>query len=239
MLLALESSSLAASAALLHEGQLLGEHYLNHGLTHSQTLLPLCHQLLENAQVSPRQLEAVAVSVGPGSFTGLRIGVAAAKGLAMGLGVGCVPVSTLEALAYNLMGLVPLACPVLDARRGQVYTALFAWRQGALQRLWPDAALSLEELGRQLPAGACLVGDGAALCYEALCGRVQGLCLAPAHLRYQRAAGVALAAAGKAPQPADGLAPSYLRRPQAERERLARLAAAAQPPPPGPPVADL
>ncbi|WRS28935.1 tRNA (adenosine(37)-N6)-threonylcarbamoyltransferase complex dimerization subunit type 1 TsaB [Oscillospiraceae bacterium MB08-C2-2] len=225
MILALDSSAKAASCALWEDGVLRGETFLNTGLTHSQTLMSAVEALLEQTRISLSAVDRLAVSAGPGSFTGLRIGIAAVKGLAMGLEKPCVGVSTLKGLAFNLEGFEGIVVPVMDARRQQVYTALFESGGGGMIRLCEDAALSIEELSQRLAAYAdqsiWLVGDGAALCYGELSG--ENLRLAPEHLRHQRAASVARAAVEEPSVPAGELLPVYLRLPQAQREYLEKL----------------
>ena len=228
-ILALESSALAASAAVSQDGELIGQSWQRTGLTHSRTLLPLCRDLLKNCGLSLEEMDVVAVAAGPGSFTGLRIGVAAAKGLAWPGDKPCAGVSTLEAMCWPLAHLEGDLCAVMDARRHQVYNARFQARGGILHRLCPDRALSLEELAEELQTRKkpqLLVGDGAGLCYNELTKRGLPVELAPPHLRWQSAWGVAraaeeLARAGELVSAAQ-LAPVYHRLSQAERERLAR-----------------
>lgn len=229
MILAFETSAKAASVALLSEDTLLGESYQNTGLTHSQTLLSMAEDLLATCGKTVADVTAVAVAAGPGSFTGVRIGVAAAKGFAWGAELPCYGVSTLEAMALQLGVWQGYVVPTMDARRSQTYTALFCAEGGKLTRLAEDQAISFEELknllkNREEPI--FLVGDGAVLCYNTLKEAVPGLVLPPEHRRHQRAAGVALAAKQmmERGEPGDGasLAPNYLRLSQAERERLAR-----------------
>ena len=229
LLLAFETSAKAGSVALLQDGKLLGESYQNTGLTHSQTVMVMAQELLKSCGYTPQEVEAVAVAAGPGSFTGVRIGVAAAKGFAWGGQIGCYGVSTLEAMALGLGVWQGTVACVMDARRSQVYNALFRADGGVLTRLCEDRAVSLEELGAELktiPGPIFLVGDGTNVCYNALQETVQDLVLPPEHRMHQRAAGVALAAHRKilAGEPGDGatLTPNYLRLSQAERERLAR-----------------
>ncbi len=227
-ILAIDSSSLAASAAIWQGDKLLGEFFINAGLTHSQTLMPMVQQLLHTTQTALEDLDCFAVSVGPGSFTGLRIGISAVKGMAFGLQKPCVAVSTLEGLACNLQGFDGILCPVMDARCQQVYTALFEAGAGGIRRLTDDAALPLEELGillKKQKKSVILVGDGALMCYNNL-DQKEGIAVAPAPLRHQRAASVGAVALQRARQgavcPADALVPAYLRLPQAQRELLAR-----------------
>ena len=228
-ILAFETSAKAGSVALLEDGKLLGESYQNTGLTHSQTVMPMAQQLLENCGYTTGDIDAVAVAAGPGSFTGVRIGVAAAKGLAWGGERPCYGVSTLEAMALQLGAWEGTVVCAMDARRSQVYNAIFRAEAGTLSRICEDRAISLAELAEEikiLPKPLFLVGDGGNLCYNTLKDTVPGLVLPPEHRLHQRAAGVALAAWQKiqAGETGDGaaLAPNYLRLSQAERERLAR-----------------
>lgn len=230
LILAFETSAKAASVALLEEEKLLGESYVNSGLTHSQTLMVMAQDLLKQCGKTVSDVTAVAVAAGPGSFTGVRIGVAAAKGFAWGGELPCYGISTLEAMAETLGAWQGYVCPVMDARRSQVYNALFAVNHGKLQRLREDRAIALADLGEELKNFSepiFLVGDGSILCYNTLLERVPNLVLPPEHRMHQRASGVALLAAKKiaAGEPGDGaaLTPNYLRLSQAERERLEKL----------------
>ena len=228
LILALESSAKAASVALCRDGALIAQTVQCSGLTHSRTLLPMAEDLLKNAGVSLSDVDEIAVAHGPGSFTGVRIGVSAAKGLAWGAQKPAVGVSTLEAMAWHGLAASEgaLVCPVMDARRNQVYNALFEIRGGKPERLCEDRAISLDvlcaELGKMKKC-AFLVGDGAALCYNTCLGKEIPAVLAPENLVQQSAWGVAMAAAGRKPGTADMLLPVYLRLSQAERERQARL----------------
>ena len=228
-ILAFETSAKAASVALMERGKLLGEAYQNTGLTHSQTLMVMAEDLLKACNLTPKDVEAVAVAAGPGSFTGVRIGVAAAKGFAWGGELPCYGVSTLEAMARNLGAYQGYVVPAMDARRSQVYTAIFHAEKGILTRVEEDMAISLEELKEKIKnfsEPVFLVGDGALLCYNTLLEEVPGLVLPPEHRMHQRAAGVALTAQVMmdAGDPGNGaeLTPNYLRLSQAERERAAR-----------------
>lgn len=227
LILAFETSAKAASVALLEPPRLLGEVYQNTGLTHSQTLLVMAENLLKQCGKTAQDVTAVAAAHGPGSFTGVRIGAAAAKGFSWGRDIPCYGVSTLEAMAEGLGVWDGYVCPVMDARRSQVYNALFRAERGTLTRLAPDRALSLTELGEEiknLEKPVFLVGDGAVLCYNTLSKDIPALVLPPEHRMHQRAVGVAIlaarqAAAGLAPSGGE-LTPNYLRLSQAERERL-------------------
>ena len=229
LILAFETSAKAGSVAL-HDGfSLLGESYCNTGLTHSQTIMVMAEDLLKTCNFTAQDVEAVAVAAGPGSFTGVRIGVAAAKGFAWGGELPCYGVSTLEAMAISLGTWDGYICPVMDARRSQVYNALFRVEQGKLQRLTEDRAIALSDLETELKSlkkPIFLVGDGSILCYNTLKPEVPDLVLPPEHQMHQRASGVAIAAARKIARGESGdgaeLTPNYLRLSQAERERLAR-----------------
>ena len=232
LILAFETSAKAASAALLEDGKLLGESYQNTGLTHSQTLMVMAENLLSQCGKTVEDVTAAAVAAGPGSFTGVRIGVAAAKGFAWGREIPCYGVSTLEAMALSLGAYQGYVCTCMDARRSQVYNALFYVNHGILERVTEDRAISLAELGaelKNLKEPIFLVGDGSNLCYNTLSESVPGLVLPPEHRMHQRACGVALAARKQAeagdPGDAGALTPNYLRLSQAERERAERMKA--------------
>lgn len=227
-ILAFESSAVSASVALTEDDRLIAQSFQNCGLTHSRTLLPMAESLLQNCGVSLDEVDALAVAHGPGSFTGVRIGVATVKGLALGADKPCIGVSTLAAMACGARALGGRLCCVMDARAGQVYNALFAVQDGVPRRLCGDRAVKLSALAEEIGQEAYfLVGDGADLCYNMLKERCAGLMPAPPELRYPTGYGVAAAAlpllaAGQAcaPQQLDAF---YLRRPQAERERLKQL----------------
>lgn len=230
MILALESSATACSAALCRDGELVAQSYQNSGLTHSRTLLPMVRDMLKNCQLTLEQVDVIAVAAGPGSFTGLRIGVATAKGLAWPGDKDCAPCSTLESMAWPLAHMAgSLIICAMDARRKQVYNALFLATGTGLERLTPDRAISLEDLGAELKNyenSKIVVGDGAKLCYNTLTEEGIPLTLAPKHLRMQSAWGVARAAEELAARgglvKGGALVPQYHRLSQAERERLAR-----------------
>lgn len=230
-ILALDSSAVAASVALCEDERLIAQSFQNSGLTHSRTLMPMTASLLKNCGASLSDVDVVAVAAGPGSFTGLRIGVAAAKGLAFVDSKPCAGVSTLEALAWPLAHLEGAElCPAMDARRSQVYNARFVIKNAMPCRLTEDRAIGLDQLASELFAsgkGQILVGDGAALCYNEFKSLGLPVKLAPEHLRFQNAWGVARAALETAKRgelvSAGELAPMYHRLSQAERERLERL----------------
>ncbi|MEE0109860.1 MAG: tRNA (adenosine(37)-N6)-threonylcarbamoyltransferase complex dimerization subunit type 1 TsaB [Oscillospiraceae bacterium] len=230
LILAFETSAKAASVALMDDKKLLGESYQNTGLTHSQTLMVMAEDLLKQCGKTVADVTAVAVAEGPGSFTGVRIGVAAAKGFAWGGELPCYGVSTLEAMAEHLGIYQGYVCPCMDARRSQVYNALFYVNQGKLTRIREDRAIALSELGeelKRLSEPVFLVGDGSNLTYHTLSQEIPNLVLPPEHRMHQRATGVALLAAKKIAvgDPGDGnaLTPNYLRLSQAERERMEKL----------------
>ena len=230
LILAFETSAKAASTALLEDGKLLGECYQNTGLTHSQTIMVMAEDLLKQCGKTVSDVTAVAVANGPGSFTGIRIGVAAAKGFAWGAELPCVGASTLASMAVGLGIWQGYVCPVMDARRSQVYNALFHVDCGKYTRIREDRAISLEELGedvKNLSEPIFLVGDGSVLCYNTLSEKVPGLILPPEARMHQRAAGVALEAErllrSGGTFPAGALVPNYLRLSQAERERNEKL----------------
>jgi len=226
-ILALESSAKAASVALCDDGFLLAQSYQNTGLTHSATLIKMAEDLLKNTNTKISDLSLIAVAAGPGSFTGVRIGVAAAIGLAWGADLEICGVSTLEAMAHHVVEENVLICPVMDARRSQVYNALFVRESGAIRRLCEDRALSVAELMEDVKSrgvNCVLVGDGARLCYDAFTKAGVPCSLPHPVLLFQSAWGVAQAALyGRKVSPLE-LRPSYLRLSQAERERLERLA---------------
>lgn len=231
-ILGVDTSAKTASAAIYESGKLLGEIYADVGLTHSETALPMVKALLDLTRVSLRELDLLAVSTGPGSFTGLRIGIAAVQGISVGSGIPCASVSTLEALAWNLQDFDGVVCPVMDARREQVYTALFRGDGEVLQRIGEDRAVSLEQLGRELSnlrEAIIFVGDGAEMCYNKLVHSLDRATLAIQSRRMQRASSVCRVGESAFMRqtgivgPQD-LTPSYLRLPQAERERNERLA---------------
>lgn len=232
-ILAFETSAKAVSVALLEGEKLLGESYQNTGLTHSQTLMVMAEDLLRQCGKAVSDLDAVAVAAGPGSFTGVRIGVAAAKGLAWAAELPCAGCSTLASMAWNLAGLEGEVCAAMDARRKQVYNARFRVDGQQPHRLTPDRAIALEDLVEELrgtQTTQIVVGDGAQLCYEALTAAGIPARLAPPNLRMQSAWGVARLALEKARAgetcPPNDLNPVYHRLSQAERERLEREQAA-------------
>lgn len=229
-ILAFDSTAVSASVAVTQDTKLVAESTANNGLTHSEILLPMAEAILKSAKLEIDDIDLFACTAGPGSFTGVRIGVATVKGLAFGTGKPCVGVSTLESLAQNLMPLDGIYCPVMDARRGQVYNALFEQKDGVLTRLTPDRALSLAELATELKsryAGRVirLSGDGYDLTRAAFAEYGIFSPETPQGLRLQSGLSTALCALrayarGEAVKDVE-LTPVYLRLPQAERDRLA------------------
>ncbi len=227
IVLALESAAAVASAALLRDGRPLAGMTLDNGNTHSETLLPMVDSLLSVTGLTLEDIGLYAASVGPGSFTGIRIGAATVKGLAFGSGKCCLGISSVEALAWNLRGNTGLICPVLNARRRQVYTALFYAENGTVRRLTEDAVLTVDMLDGLLAPYAepvAFVGDAYAPATEAV---THATLPVPEALRGASAVSVAYAAQAAYNAGARGtdatLTPVYLRPCQAERERLEKL----------------
>lgn len=228
MILALDSTAEVSTVAVCQGDRLLSEITVNTGNTHSATLLPAVEQALKMAEITVNDIDLFACSTGPGSFTGVRIGVATVKGIAYGKNKPCVSVSTLEALAYNLSGFDGMICPVMNARRSQVYNALFECESGRIRRLCPDRAISISELdtelsGEEKPIYLC--GDGYNITSDGF--KATKTEFVPVRYRYQSAYSVAQIAVkkyenGETVSDAE-LVPIYLRPSQAERERQARL----------------
>ncbi len=228
LILALESSAKSASVALMQDEAVLAQYNQCNGLTHSRTLLPMVEDMLKNTDMKIADVDAIAVAHGPGSFTGIRIGVSTVKGLAWAADKKCVGVSTLGAMAWHGVAAGGLICPVMDARRSQVYNALFEIKDGEPARLCADRAIALAELAEELKAldrEAWLVGDGAKISYDYLTAAGIKCRMAPQNLMYQSAWGVGMAALKEEPGTADDLLPVYLRLSQAERERQERMQA--------------
>ena len=224
--LAFESSAKAASVALCEDDRLISQVIQCSGLTHSRTLLPMAEDLLKNAGTEIKQIDCFAVAQGPGSFTGIRIGIATVKGLAWAADKPCIGVSTLAAMAWNGVAAGGLICAVMDARRSEVYNALFRIEDGRSVRLCPDRAISLSALTEELREkgeAPFLVGDGTELASAFFREQHLEHRVPPENLRWQNAWGVAMEAAGKKLCTSQELLPVYLRLSQAERERQARL----------------
>jgi tRNA threonylcarbamoyladenosine biosynthesis protein TsaB len=227
-ILSLDSSATCASVALFdtESQKIIGDFFINTKLTHSQTLVPMLDALLKSTKTELSDVDYFAVNTGPGSFTGIRIGVSVAKGMAMALNKDCVSVSTLESMAYNFIDENDIVvCACMDARRNQVYNALFSVKDGDVTRLCEDRAISVTDLLSELNAinrDIVLVGDGAHLCYNS--DLENNIALAHDNKRYQHASSVALCAQTHINNndvlSASSLMPTYLRPSQAERERL-------------------
>ena len=228
-ILAFDTSAKTASVAVCDGGNILGVSNIENGLTQSELVLPMAEALLSQLKMSFADVELYAVTVGPGSFTGVRIGVSTVKGLAFGRDIPCAPVSTLEALAENAAGLTGLIVPCMDARRGQFYTATFAATAEGISRMTPDRAISAEELAEELRSyegDIYITGDGYDVAHKLLTSLGVKLAVTPYLLRSQNAVSIARVAEKMHAQglcvSERELAPSYLRLPQAERERLER-----------------
>lgn len=222
MILGIDSSAISAGCALVEGDKIVAEEYLNTRHTHSETLLPMISGMLKSAGAELFDVEKIAVSAGPGSFTGLRIGISTAKGLADAAHKPCIAVSTLEAVAYNFVQIDGVICACMDARCKQVYNALFKSENGVITRLCEDRAISAADLSAELASlnnKVIFAGDGAELIHEFTEERYT---LAPPVLRFQRGSGVCFAARNASEIAPAALMPSYLRLSQAERERLAR-----------------
>lgn len=227
LICSVDSSATPASVCLLEDDRIIAEYYLNTGFTHSQTLMAMLESVLKISGKSADDIDLYAVNSGPGSFTGVRIGVSAVKGMAYALEKPCVEVSTLESMAYNLLGNHTIVCACMDARRRQVYHGLFRVDGDKIERLCDDTAIAVDDLLSGLPKNEeiILIGDGAELVAQSTDDPL--ITLAPPNLRYQRASSVALAAVekynrGEVVSPA-ALMPRYLRLSQAERERNAKI----------------
>lgn len=222
-ILAIDSSAKSASVAIAENGRLISECFVNASLTHSKTLMPMTDNALKQADITINEIDAFCVNTGPGSFTGIRIGVAAVKGLALCNIKPCAGISTLESIAYNFLDTDCVICAVMDARCNQVYTALFECKNGEITRLCEDKAVLIDELANELSEIhniIYLAGDGAELCYSKFGDKFANVRLSAESRRFQRAFGVALAAESNNKLLVDSsqLAPVYLRPPQAERE---------------------
>lgn len=226
-ILALDSSGLVASVAVVEDDKLLAEYTVNYKKTHSQTLLPMLDEIGKMIELDLSAVDAIAVACGPGSFTGLRIGSATAKGLGLALDKPLISVPTVDALAYNLYGTDKLVCPIMDARRSQVYTGVYEFEDRILHVLKPQMAISVEELTsllNEMGREVIFLGDGVPVYQEVIDRLIKVPChYAPAHVNKQRAAAVAALGElymkmGKIEDARDHQ-PNYLRLSQAERER--------------------
>jgi universal bacterial protein YeaZ len=229
-ILAIDTSGLVASCAITENEKCLAEYTLNYKMTHSQTIMPMVNEIVKMTELDLKTLDYIACSEGPGSFTGLRIGAATAKGLAHGLNIDIIPVPTLSALAYNIFNTDKLICPIMDARRNQVYTGIFRWKHGVLETVLPEDARSIDdiiEIAELNGQETIFLGDGVPVYKEKLMENTL-FTLAPANCNLQRAASVAALAEVLARQgrTVNGsmFAPVYLRKPQAERELEEKVA---------------
>lgn len=230
-ILGIDSSGLVASAAILSDDTLVAEFTVNNKQTHSQTLLPMIDQVVRMAEISLQELDAIAVAAGPGSFTGLRIGASTAKGLGLALKKPLVAVPTLEGLAYRLAGVEGLICPMMDARRNQVYTGIYRRVEDQLQIISEQKAVDIQEILQELEElrePVTFLGDGIPVHRETIQQEYEGSYqFAPGYLSRQSAAAVAALGQiyyqeGRIETAAEHK-PIYLRKSQAEREREARL----------------
>ena len=221
MLLSMDSSAITASVALTDGDEIIKSEFINSGLTHSETLLPMITRVMDSHKYS--ELDGIAITAGPGSFTGVRIGVATVKGLAFNDDIPCYSVSTLEAIAYNFVDKNAVVCAVMDARRMQFYNALFKVQNGKVERLCDDRAISIEDLRNDLKQydKVVIAGDGAKLCFQNI--ELENCTLADDDRIYQNAVGVAKAAQNKNAISPKALIPVYLRQSQAERELKLKL----------------
>lgn len=222
IILSLDSTSVTASVAISENGVVLAENFINNGLTHSQTLMPMVEKTLADSNKNIKDIDLFAITNGPGSFTGVRIGIASVKGMADALNKKCIAVSTLEAIAEPLKNDDVIACAVMDARCNQVYTAIF--ENG--NRLCEDKAILIDDLGEELKQynkKIVFIGDGAELCYNKLCEILPDLQLVDENIRYVHAGSICRLAEDKIKNNENfidsvKLVPFYLRVPQAERE---------------------
>ncbi|NMB33295.1 MAG: tRNA (adenosine(37)-N6)-threonylcarbamoyltransferase complex dimerization subunit type 1 TsaB [Clostridium sp.] len=225
-IMALDSSAMVATVAVMEDEKLLGEYTLNYKRNHSQTLMPMIEQILTDLELVPGDIDIFAASTGPGSFTGLRIGVTSIKAMAYALGKSVIGVPTLDAMAYNMPMNKHIVCPMLDARNNQVYTALYNWNEGTQDRCTEYMGVTVENLIdiiRDTGKKVIFIGDAVQLHKEFLKSRLGDYCMfAPGSLRLQRAASVACIAYQKALEgnleSSFEMLPFYLRKSQAERE---------------------
>ena len=225
-ILAIESSAKAASAALCEDRRIISQYYQASGLTHSRTLMSMVNDMMKSTGIKLDELDGIAVAAGPGSFTGIRIGVAAAKGLAWGADRPLCGVSTLAAMAHSCGREDVMICPVMDARRSQVYNAVFELSGGTLLRRAPDRTISLDELfleSQSYDKPFFFIGDGAEISYKFFGEKGAKSIIADENIRLQTAWGVAVESIGKPFGDPGDVTPNYLRLSQAERERLERL----------------
>lgn len=228
-ILGIDGSGLVASVAIVEDDNLIGEYTTGYKKTHSQTLLPMLDELGKMVELDLNSIDAIAVAAGPGSFTGLRIASATAKGLGLTLGCPIVSVPTVDALAFNLWGQSGIICPIMDARRGQVYTGLYSFAEdGTFQVIKPQCAVDFHEIAELINEQGALVtfiGDGVPVFKDLISEIIKvPYRFAPANLNRQHAAAVATLGqiyyANGDCEPAADHRPEYLRLSQAERERM-------------------
>ena len=226
-ILALDSSGLVASVAVAEDDNLIGEYTVNYKKTHSQTLLPMLDAVAKMVELDLETIDAIAVAKGPGSFTGLRIGSATAKGLGLALNKPLIEIPTVDGLAYNLWGAKDAVCPLMDARRNQTYTGIYSFNNGEMQRIEPQCAVEIAEITEKINAlqhPVVFLGDGVPVFRTYLEEHVTvPFSVAPAHLNKQRAGALASLAfhylENGQTVSAEAHQPDYLRLSQAERER--------------------
>lgn len=232
-ILSIECSASPASCAIIDDEKIKASSFINAKLTHSQTLMQMIINTLDNSATNLNDIDRIAVAVGPGSFTGLRIGISAVKGLASPNNIPCVPVSTLDGMAEQFCDRDCVVCAVMDARCNQFYNALFEIKNGEIKRLSEDRALMADELKAEIlnisnDARIIICGDGADLFYKNV-SELKNITLAPEHLKFQSAVGIGLYAHKNSDKTnvimPGKLLPKYLRLPQAEREHLAKTEA--------------
>jgi tRNA threonylcarbamoyladenosine biosynthesis protein TsaB len=236
-ILGIDSSGMVASVAIVQDDVIIAEYTMNHKKTHSETLLPMIDEIMKTSETKLEELDAIAIAAGPGSFTGLRIGAATAKGLAMAIDKPIIPIKTCEGLAFNMWGAEGLVCPIIDARRNQVYTGLYRVK-GNVEIILEQQPMDIHELIEYInnyskqreaseggPAeGVTFLGDGVAIYQDVIWKEIDIPCqMAPAMMNRQRGASIAsygglLYKEGKYIN-ADDFAPEYLRKSQAERVR--------------------
>ena len=226
-ILAIESSCVVASCAICEDDFVLASSKIATGLTHSQTLMVLIEDMFKTSKIDKKEIDAIAVSIGPGSFTGLRIGMALAKGIAMGFRKPLIGVETLEGLSYNLLGIDGFICPCLDARRDTVYTALFETKDLLFKRVLEDFVeeiVNLKDILKEKKDKVFLVGDAAKDCYLKFCD-LSNIFLAPESLRYPDACSVGFLGIEKFKkgEVKKEVLPKYLKLSQAERQRQEKL----------------
>lgn len=225
-ILAFETSAKPSSICVIENNVILASSLVNNKLTHSQTLMTLCEDMLKNSKININDIDAFAVSNGPGSFTGLRIGIGAVKGLAFALNKPCLSISSLEGLAYNLLGFNGIICTIQDARCNQLYFSVFDCNGKSITKLFSEKSINIEDINNILinlkNKNIFLVGDGVSLCYNNIKDKFSNLFIAPYHLNFPNAIGIALSAVNKAKNNEFisycDLKPEYLMLPQAQKD---------------------